>query len=62
LHYDSKSTFFMKLTKMDDSGAMKPTGKYHKFENIHYAPKGWEKIVADWYGCKKICDRSKLHT
>lgn len=47
----------MKLTKMDDSGAMKPTGKYHKFENIHYAPKGWEKIVADWYGCKKICDR-----
>merc|ERR1711871_35306 len=55
LHYDSKSAYYMKLTKMTDSGEMKPTGKYHRFENILYHPKGWEKVVGDQFGCETLC-------
>lgn len=57
LHYDSKSSYYMKLTKMDDTGAMKATGKFHKFENILYHPKGWEKMVGDQFGCETLCSR-----
>merc|ERR1711937_93897 len=57
LHYDSKSAYYMKLTKMSDSGEMKPTGKYHRFENILYHPKGWEKVVGDQFGCETLCSR-----
>lgn len=57
LTYTSRSSFYMKGTKMDDSGQMKPTGKYKQFENLHYSPKGWEKLTADWQGCKRLCDK-----
>lgn len=42
---------------MSDSGMMKPTGKYHRFENILYHPHGWEKMVGDQFGCQTLCNR-----
>lgn len=57
LHYDSKFAFFMKITKMDDMGRMKATGKYKRFDNIAYHEKGWRKLVSDQSGCEDLCNK-----
>jgi hypothetical protein len=57
LHYDSRFAFFMKITKMDDMGRMKPTGEYKRFDSIAYKENGWRKVVVEQPGCKDLCNK-----
>merc|ERR1711988_54895 len=57
LHYDSQFVFYMKMTKMNDMGQMKPTGQYKRFDNFAYKEKGWQKIVASMPGCRDLCNK-----
>lgn len=47
----------MKITKMDDMGRMKPTGKFKRFDNLQYHEKGWRKLVSDQAGCEDLCNK-----
>jgi len=57
LHFDSKFSFHMKLTKMTDSGEMKATGKYKQFDNFGFHEPGWRKLVSDQGGCEDLCNK-----
>jgi len=57
LKYHSQWTFFMKITKMNDMGQMKPTGEYKRFDNIYFNEKGWRKVVAGKAGCQDLCNK-----
>jgi len=57
LHYDSRFSFFMKVSKMDDMGRMKPTGEYKQFDNFRYKVKGWREIVSGKNGCQDLCNK-----
>merc|ERR1712072_25571 len=57
LRYDSKFAFFMKISKMDDMGQMKPTGKYKRFDSLVYKEKGWRKLTAGQTDCQDLCNK-----
>merc|ERR1712072_327925 len=57
LRYDSKFAFFMKISKMDDMGQMKPTGKYKRFDSLVYKEKGWRKLTAGQADCQDLCNK-----
>lgn len=57
LKFDSRFSFHMKETKMDDMGKMKSTGKYKKFDNFGFHEPGWRKLISDEAGCRDLCEK-----